>query len=213
MSFDIVPKSLYPLVPAVAGVPAVLRAGAQVFDTITLGFFGAGDIVNRIIGSEPVLWGVYDPAGKSIADYDSLVSMDYKNDARVSDYPVEQGAFASYNKISSPFTIQVMLACGGDLTRRAAFQAALNAALRSLTLYTVVADDGTFNNCNLVGLDWGRSQQDGATITKAFCEFREIRQRGTTAFSQTAEPQGAAMINQGQVQSVDDPTIDASGIA
>lgn len=213
MSFDIVPKSLYPLVPAVAGVPAVLRAGAQIFDTITLGFFGAGDLVNSIIGSEPVLWGVFDASGKPIADYDSVVSQNFRNDARVSDYPVENGTFASYNKVSDPFTVPVMLACGGDLTRRAAFQAALRAALQSLTLYTVIAEDGTFENCNLVSLDWGRSQQDGAHIIKAFCEFREIRQRGTTAFSQTAEPQGAATLNQGQVQPVDDPTIDATGLA
>lgn len=213
MSFDIVPKSLYPLVPAVAGVPAVLRAGAQVFDTLTLGFLGAGDLVNSIIGSEPVLWGVFDANGKSIADFDSVVSMNYRNDTRVSDYPVENGTFASYNKVSDPFTIQVQLACGGNLSRRAAFQADLLAAVKSIKLYTVVAEDGTFNNCNLVSVDWGRSSQDGAHIVKAFCEFREIRQRGTTAFSQTAEPSGAATFNQGQVQTVDDPTIDATGLA
>lgn len=213
MSFDTVSKPLYPLVPQVAGVPAVLRAGAQVFDTLTLGFFGAGDLVNSIIGSEPVLWGVYDPNGRSIAEYDSLVSMNYRNDTRVSDYPVEKGTFASYNKVSDPFTIQVQLSCGGDLTRRAAFQAALRSAVSSLTLYTVIAEDGTFENCNLVSVDWGRAQQDGAHIIKAFCEFREIRQRGTAAFSQTAEPQGTATLNQGQVQSVDDPSLTVAGLA
>lgn len=213
MSFPTVLKSLYPLVPAVNGVPAVLRAGAQVFDTITLGFFGAGDLVNSIIGSEPVLWGVFDSRGQPIADFDSLVSMDFRNENRVSDYPIEEGSFASYNKVDTPFTTQVMLSCGGDMTRRAAFQAALRAAVKSLTLYTVVAEDGTFENCNLVSIDWTRTSQNGAHKIDAFCEFREIRQRGTTAFSQTAEPQGADTINQGQVQAVDDPSIAVEGLA
>lgn len=212
MSFDTVAKPTYPLVPAVAGVPAVLRSGAQVLDTLTLGFLGLGDLVNTIIGSEPVLWGIYDPNGKIITDYDSMVSMNYRNDSRVSDYPVENGTFASYNKVSDPFNIQIQLSCGGNLTRRAAFQADLLAAAKSLTLYTIVAEDGTFNNCNLVSLDWGRSQQDGAHIIKAFCEFREIRQRGTTAFKNTAMPSGEDIVNQGQVQPVNDPTIDASGL-
>lgn len=213
MSIFTVPKSLYPLVPAVAGVPAVLRSGAQIFDTITLGFFNASDLVDSIIGSEPVLWGVYAPNGRPIANYDSFIGMDYRNDSRLSDYPIEQGAFATYNKVANPYTVQVTLACGGDINRRAEFQAALRSAQASLTLYTVVAEDGTFENCNLMSIDWGRTQQNGATIINAFCEFREVRQRGTTAFSSTAEPQGADTLDQGQIQTVDDPSIDASGLA
>lgn len=213
MAIDIITKALYPLVPKLAGVPAVLRAGAQVFDTLTLGFLGAGDLVNSIIGSEPVLWGVFNANGQPIADYDSVVSADYRDDARVSDYPIEEGSFASYNKVDNPFSTQIMLSCGGSLERRAAFQVALRSAKKALTLYTVITEDGTFENCNLVAIDWARGQQDGAHIIKAFCEFREIRVRGTAAFSQTQEPSGASSISQGQVQPVDDPTIDASGLA
>lgn len=213
MSIDVITKSLYPLVPKLAGVPSVLRAGAQVFDTLTLGFLGAGDLVDSIVGSEPVLWGVFRDNGQPIAEYDSVVSMNYRDDCRVSDYPIENGSFASYNKVDQPFTTQVMLSCGGSMTRRAAFQAALRDARRTLTLYTVIVEDGTFTNCNLVALDWARSNQDGAHIIKAYCEFREIRVRGTTAFSQTEDPAGASPINQGQVQPVEDPTIDVTGLA
>lgn len=206
-------KSLYPLVPKVAGVPAVLRAGAQVFDTLTLGFLGAGELVNTILGSEPVLWGVFKDDGQPITDYDSVVSVDYREDSRVSDYPIEEGSFASFNKVQNPFSKQVLISCGGSLERRAAFQVDLRAAQKSITLYTVITEDGTFENCNLVSIDWARSHQDGAHIIKAYCEFREIRVRGTTAFSQTQDPSGASPQSNGQVQAIEDSVIDTSGFA
>lgn len=213
MTIPTIPKSLYPLVPKAVGVPAVLRAGAQIFDSITLGFLGAGDLVNSIIGSEPVTWGVFDDAGDPIAEYTSLVSFDIRSDARVADYPVENGSFASFNKVDEPDNVQVMLSCDGDTTRRNNFQRTMLAARKSLTLYTVLTETGTYHNCNLVGLTWAHGTDNGATVVKAYCEFREIRQRGTTAFSQTQDPSGASPQSNGQVQSVDDPTIDASGLA
>jgi hypothetical protein len=213
MAIDIITKALYPLVPKVAGVPAVLRAGAQVFDTLTLGFLGVGDLVNSIIGSEPILWGVFKEDGSQISDYDSVVSVDYREDSRISDYPIEEGSFASFNKVQNPFSKQVLLSCGGSLERRAAFQVDLRSAQKSLTLYTVITEDGTFQNCNLVGIDWARANQDGAHIIKAYCEFREVRIRGTTAFSQTQDPSGANPQSNGQVQAIDDSIIDTSGFA
>lgn len=206
-------KSLYPHVPQVAGVPALLRAGAQIFDTLTLGFLGAGELVNQIIGSEPVRWGVFDSTGKAIAQYDSVASMDYRSDSRVSDYPIENGSFASFNKVDQPFTISVLLRCAGDDTRRNTFQNDLRDARASLTLYTVIVPDGTFTNCNLVALDWQRTTERGANVINAYCEFQEIRQRGTTAFSQTQDPSGASPTEIGQVQAIDDSVIDTSGIA
>lgn len=208
-----IPKALYPLVPQLPGVPPVLRAGAQIFDALTLGFLGAGDIVDSIVGSEPVLWGVFDVDGAPIAEYDSVVSVNVQEDARISDYPVEQGSFASYNKVDLPRRVTVVLACGGSVERRSKFQSRMQAERRSLNLWTVITDDNTFFNCNLVALDWGRSQERGATRIEAFCEFQEVRERSTAAFSDPADPSGADAVDLGQVQPVDDPTIDVSGLA
>lgn len=213
MAIDLITKALYPLVPKVAGVPAVLRAGAQVFDTLTLGFLGAGDLVNSIIGSEPILWGVLKSDGKPIATYDSVVSVDYREDSRIADYPIEEGSFASFNKVHNPYLKQVLISCGGSIERRAAFQVDLRAAQKSLELYTVITEDGTFNNCNLAAIDWARTVQDGAHIIKAYCEFREVRIRGTTAFSKTHDPSGESPQSNGQVQAIDDSVIDTSGFA
>ncbi len=212
MPISLIPKALYPLVPKAPGVPAVLRGGAQLLDTLTLGFLGAGDFINSIIGSEPVQWGVFDVDGNSIADYDSFASMSYRDDARISDYPVEQGSFAAYNKVDNPFSVRVTLSCGGDADRRNAFQNSLRRARRSLDLYTVLCEDGEFESCNLVSLDWERTDTRGAHRVVATCEFQEVRERGTTAFSRPESASGYGLINQGQQVIIGDPSIDATGL-
>lgn len=213
MSIDTVPVSLYPLVPQLPGVPAVLRSNAQLLDTATLGFLGIGDALNDIIGAPATQWGVFDSSGNPIAVYDSFVSLDYDNDSRISDYPVEQGAFASYNKVDSPFDAIVALNCGGNQARRSAFQTAIESARKSLQLYSVLSPEFTYMNCNIVGIGFRRECTNGAYLIKAILRIREVRQTATTAYSATADVGAANPQSQGQVQTVDDPTIDVSGVA
>lgn len=212
MSITTIIKSLYPKVPALAGVPALLRSGAQIFDTLTLGFFGAGELVNSILGTEAVRWGVFDQSGKQIAQYDSVISTDYRDDATISDYPVENGSFAAYNKVDMPFIKVVTLTCAGDVERRNAFQNDLRDARRSLKLYTVITEDATYLKCNLVSLSWTRTATKGAHRVEARCEFQEVREKGTTAFSQPAVPSGATLREMGQLQPIIDNSIDVSGV-
>lgn len=205
-------KAPFPLLPLVAGVPPILRSGAQIIDTLTFGVFGASDFVNSLIGSEPVMWGVFDENGDSIAEYDSFVSVSYRDDSNVSDYPIENGAFAAYNKVDQPFSVRVALTCGGDVDRRNSFQNALTRARRSLDLFTVLCEDGQFDNCNLIAVDWERRQEQGAHRIIAMCEFQEVRVRGTTAFNTPQSASGYDLNKQGQLMIISDPTIDASGL-
>lgn len=213
MPIPIIPKPEFPLIPKVAGVPAVLRSAGQILNTLTSGLIPGNEIVNSLIGSEPVRWGVFGPSGTAIAQYDSVASVSYRNNTNISEYPIEQGSFASYNKVDNPFNITVLLSKGGNETDRNTFTNDLRDALHALTLYTVITEDGTFRNCNLQNIDWQREATNGAHMIRAYCEFTEIRQRGTTAFSQTADPSGADPQNNGQVQAIDDSVIDTSGIA
>lgn len=212
MPINLIAKAPFPLLPDVPGVPAILRGGAQLLDTLTLGFLGAGDFVNQLLGSEPVEWGVFKDDGTAVADYDSFIAVAYRDDSRVSDYPLENGAFASYNKVENPYSVRVTLSCAGDIERRNAFQESLRSARRSLDLYTVLTEDGQYFSCNLIAIDWERTQSNGAHIIIAMCEFQEIRERGTTAFSAPASASGNSLINQGQQMLLGDPTIDATGL-
>lgn len=211
MPIDPIPKSLYPVVPQALGVPALLRSGAQILDTITLGKLGIGDALTSIIGAEPIKWGVFDADGKSIGDYDSLVASDYQNESRISDYPVEQGSFASYNKVDNPFDVAVTLNCGGDEARRAAFLTACESARKSREFYTVVTPEYTYKNVNFIGLNYRRSLRDGAYMLSVQLVGREVREKNA-ANSSPKDPGASDMSQSGMVQTVDDPGFDTTGV-
>lgn len=200
MVMPVIPKALYPLVPNVLGVPALLRSVATLADTATLGEFGISDQLSNLIGAQPVDWGVFDAFGAPIADYDSFVAFEYRNGSRLSDYPQEQGAFASYNKVANPFEGRVRLACGGNVLRRAGFLDAIEGAAQTTHLYTIVTPERTYENANIENIDYQRQVRDGASIIILDLQIREIRQSVTDAFTSPKSVSAAAPQSLGQVQ-------------
>lgn len=205
-------KSLYPKVPAVAGVPSLLRSGAQVFDTLTFGLFGASSALASLIGKEVEKWAVRDQDGKKIAEYNSVLSMEYQNASEISNYQMEMGSFASYNKVATPFRVFVELNCSGTEAERNDFISTLNDAQRGRTLYTIYMEDAVFRNCNLVDLGISRTAENGAHRIEARCLFQEVRLRGASAFSSPKIPSAAVLKDQGQLQPIPDTNIDTSGV-
>ena len=201
MAMEFIPKALYPLVPNAPGVPALLRNGVKVLDTLTLGVFGLSGALDSLIGAEPVQWGIFSmKTGRPVAMADSVVSLDYRNAARISDYPVEQGAFASYNKVDNPYDIKVRMTCGGSQARRGEFIAAIEAASRSLELYLVLTPERSFSNANIEAWDCRREAANGAGIIIADLHMREVRQTATAAFNAPKTPAAADPLSQGQGQ-------------
>lgn len=212
MPIPTIPKSLYPFVPSYPGVPSLLRAGAQLLDTVTLGYLGASDALSRLIGAVPVKWGVFDSTGAKIADYDSVFSVGYQNDSRVSDYPIEKGSFSSYNKVDSPFDVVVTLNCGGTEDQRATFLTAIEAARKSLNFYTVVTPEYTYYRINFTSINVQRTAREGANMIIVQLTGREIREKASAAYSQPKDPAAFDTQAQGQVQIISDPSFDASGV-
>jgi hypothetical protein len=212
MPIDIIPKSLYPVVPQALGVPTLLRSGAQLLDTVTLGYLGASDALSQVIGSEVVRWGVYDASGTSIGDYDTMAAVEYRNDANISDYPVEDGSFASYNKVDSAFDVSVRMVCGGSDARRAAFQAACETARRTLRLFTIVTPTRTYQDVNFVSIGVHHTRTEGANLLTVELQAREVRNTASEQQSDAKTPAAYDAQDQGSIQTVDDPSIDISGL-
>ncbi len=213
MPIDIIPKALYPLVPQLPGVPALLRGGAAILDTLTFGAIGFGDILDGLIGAETDKWGVFDEGGNKIADYDSVYTLDFKNDARISDFPVEEGGFTSYNKVASPYDSIVVLTCGGSESRRATCLSSLKLAQTTLDLYSIFTPTDSITDANLIGLSYSSTAQEGAGMLTAHLTFREVRKTATATLVEPKSPSAFAGQSQGQIQTVDDPAIDVSGFA
>lgn len=208
-----VPKELYPLVPQFPGVPPLLRSGAQILDTLTFGQIGFGDVVDEIFGADTSKWGVFNENGEPVADYDSVFTFDYTNENRISDYPVEEGGFASYNKVATPFEVQIALTCGGSEQRRASTLANVKLAAESMDLFAVFTPTDSLVDSNIVGLSYGSRADQGATLLTMILHMREIRKTATATPADPKSFTASSPQSQGQIQTVDDPAIDASVFA
>lgn len=213
MPMDIIPKELYPVVPFAPGIPAVLRSGATVLDTLTLGQLGLSDALGDFLGpSNASRWGVFTPDGAPVAVADSIISVDYKNSSRVSDFPVEAGAFASYNKVANPYTARVRMTRGGTRGQRGEFKAALDAAEGSLNLYTILMPDMSYSNATIESVDWRHETDNGAGMVIAELQLREVRQVAVRSSVTPKSPSAATPQANGQVQPAPVSTAAASAI-
>ena len=142
-------------------------------------------------------WGIFGQTGATVFIPDSVLSVEYSHDYKVSDYPQEGGAFQSYNKVQVPYQHKVGFAISAD---KSGFLKALEEAVGSLALYTVTTPDANYPSVNLTHIGYRRVANNGAStiIVDVWCE--EIRIIGSASFSNTRSTNGAGTQNDGPVQ-------------
>src|SRR4051812_4109671 len=119
----------FPNVPVAPGVPPVRR------QALTLaGIVPALLITDVLFGLQELFrppWGIFTEGGSPVAVPDSFVEMEFRKDARISDYPTEQGGFESYDKVQQPYDSRVRFAVWSSAARRIEFLQAIDAAQNS----------------------------------------------------------------------------------
>lgn len=199
----------FPNVPNVPGVPAIARS--ITVPTPQALEVGAAGTLTDLLGFSAPVWGVFDQNGNKVLNPDSFLAFDYRNASRVSDYPQEQGAFASYNKVSTPYDVRVRMAIGADQASRTAFLAQCELMLKSIDLFNVVTPEATYINATLENYDYRRETNNGATMITVDMAFKEVRITATAQFSASASstplaadqvqsPGAADPVSDGQVQ-------------
>jgi len=147
-------------------------------------------------------WGVYTLAGALAFDVDSCLDLKFGAKAKTSDFPVEEGAFASYNKVLDPFAPKVRLVVGGP-ARIAAFQVALHAALASASLYNIATPTLTYLNVTLEGYDHDQTAENGAlsmlVVDLAYKQVREVTP-AYSALPKPKKPKSASKVVTGKAQ-------------
>ena len=68
----------------------------------------AASVLLGLITATPQ-WGIY-LNGVAVLSYDNQMSFGYKQDWKISTYPVEQGSFQSYDKVQLPFEVRMRVA-------------------------------------------------------------------------------------------------------
>lgn len=224
----------------IAGMP-VLNTVGLIGSAAVLVVADAAIIKNLFAGTAK--WGIFDAQNKPVITADSVVAVDYRKEYRIADFPVEGGAFASYNKVATPFEIKVTLAASGKGTLlssllsggaisailtgatpsadgRKTFLAALDAACANLALVSVLTPEATYSPVNITHYDYRRSAEAGATLllVDVWCnEVRVTAKRapfGTLAVNApTTEPAVTAAQNPASVDPANGGSVQANQIS
>lgn len=150
-------------------------------------------------GDNSPQWGLFDSSGNPVLVGDATVTFGYTHEWRVSDYPVEDGGFQSYNKVQTPIEGKITYAVGKTVANRQAFLLQAEALCDSTTLYNLVSPEVTAVNVTPYHVGYERSAAKGAQLIPVDVWFREIRVAPSPLFTQTATPGGADAQNDGTV--------------
>lgn len=180
----------FPDVPPVAGVPdlnrlplavGVLTGTVQAVQTLQgLDYFG-------FLPGDTLQWLLADDQGNAIVMPDSVVDLGYRGEDRIATYPVEQGAFAAYNKVAQPQELTLRLSCGGRNMGRDAFLLELDYLRTSLTLVNIVTPEITYRGYNVDRVDYSRKSSTGLSLITAEIHLGEIRTSAQASYSNTAQ--------------------------
>lgn len=219
MPLPAIPAAPFPDVPDLPGVPALPRSNlAPVLEQIALATPAIQSLLWQSTASAPT-WGIFDSDNNLVLKPDSIVDFDYRNESAVSDFPVQEGSFANYNKVNNPYEISLRLAIGRNIGERATFLAQLDKISLSLDLYTILTLERTYRNVNITRYEVTRRGGAAAFfLTEVDIYFREIRQVSAqyvnidSSTSGASQPGDQPLDNNGTAQA-QDPNLTQAALA
>jgi hypothetical protein len=218
MSFDLIPKNPFPDVPLLPGVPLLARAALTAIIDVEAAILIATQfatqtpviVLQQAARAKPV-WGVFDSNGNKVISPDNVMAFDYRAEWSVSNFPVQNGQFASYNKVLHPFDTSVVLTKGGTENDRTAFILACESVAASLNLFTIMTPEKQYLNCNVTRMEMSRKESKGAFFVSVELFFTQIVQvdaqyssDGTqgTSTANASVPNAVPSVNQGTIQAL-----------
>lgn len=209
------PNVQFPNVPNYPGVPLLVRPAQIVVAQTPALAIGLGTLENFLIGAlqQAPRWGIFDSDGNQLGidpagtasilaqlgsaaeslltgQSDAVLStfrFDFVRETRVSNFQVEGGGFANYNKVILPAAPQVTLILEGSESDRTNFLNAIDDACQSTDLFNVVTPEVTYVDYNLTRYSYRRTASQGATLLMVEVSMEEIRQVSAT-FAVVATP-------------------------
>ena len=175
----------FPNIPNAPGVPALPRDPNAIIDSVLL---LAADALG-LFSTTNQQWGLFKD-GLPVVVADSVVSFDYRQDWTISTYPLEEGAFESYDKVQTPFDVRLKFVTGGSEADKETFLASVADAAATLDLFDAVTPEAIYTSVNVVHQDYRRDKERvGMIVVDVWC--KEVRVTATSAFGNTNGTQNA----------------------
>ena len=134
-------------------------------------------------------WGVFykgNAFGDPVFDVDSIASIPYEHAQKLSSFPVEQGGFATYNKVNEPRKIRVKMVVHGG-RRVGLFFDQREIELMSINQYTIITPEQTYENMTLVKVPYKRDSKS-VDMVQVECSFEEVVEVVTQTVAATIIP-------------------------
>lgn len=187
----------FPNVPNVPGVPPLPRdPGAAVAAAVQL---LTRDVLGLPLFNNPPPWGIYKD-GEPVVTADNVLGVEYKQDWAIADYPMEQGAFQSYDKVSNPFFARVRFSAGRSQQNREALLDSIDVIAGDLELYDVVTPEWVYTSVNVAQYDYRRLSDQGVGLLQVDVGLLQVRVTADADFTTTKAPSGETTKNTGTVQ-------------
>lgn len=183
-------------IPDVLGVPAAVNLIPGFGTGLSLLTSDAIDLGS----SNDTVWGIFQN-GAPVVVAESVVAFDYRREFAISDYPVEQGAFESYDKVQLPRDVHMRFTAGTQAARNELLSS-IDAIIATTQLVDFVTPDAVYTSLTLSHEDYSRTAQRGLGLLQVEVWGLEVVQTGTAATSSspdTALPSGAGQDNGGTV--------------
>ena len=147
-------------------------------------------------------WGIYDTLGNPLIISDSVYSVEYSRDYRISDYPQQNGSFESYNKVQIPFQAKVTFLIGGSDADRAEFLNTIEPIVASLNFVTVVTPEITYALANLTHYAYRREARRGIKLLSVDIWCEEVRVNAQSQYTNAQNINGATQAQNGVIQPI-----------
>lgn len=199
MPLPIIPVPPFPNVPNLSGVPFLVREALN-FPPSTITNIAVPEAATQLWASAQAgtPWGILDDSFAPVVVPDSFLNFENRNEWRISDYPVQQGSFASYNKVIVPFEASVRLSKGGTLLERQAFIKSIDAIAGDTNLYTIFSPEKAYQNVNVTRYEVTRRGAEGAyflcEVDIYFRQILEVPAQYSTTAADTSNAKNSAAI-------------------
>ncbi len=196
---------VFPNVANLPGVPQLARSLLiQALAPPTLGFAANPDVLWQATQAAPI-WGVFDSAGNQVVVPDSVMDFGWRKENRVSNFPIQQGQFTTYNRVGLPFESSVTFSKGGDLLSRSIFLQQIDAIVEqaNIELYTIRTPEKSYVDVTVTRAELSRRGKDNAFFFDVELYFTEVIQANaqysstTTPTFDASEPSAIPPVNQG----------------
>ena len=170
----------FPNIPNVLGTPGVQRPFQYLHTAVTYFLGGIESDLLRMYLTKSPQWGIWDNDVNITEDYSfltlSTLSFSYQKETRISEYPIENGSFVSYNKVEMPASSNVTLCLSASESEKSYFLDWLESKCISATLLTVVTPDKNYIDHTLEKYSYQRNSKSGASLLIVDLSLRQIRQ-------------------------------------